>query len=156
MREKHGMTGSRLYNIYRNMNQRCHNPKNTSFNKYGDKGIEVCTEWRNSPTAFMDWALDNGYSDKLTIDRVDPLDGYHPSNCRWIPLEENSRRASAGRKLVKGGKTPKLVNYNGKSQSMRDWADEFGIPYKTLHQRVRRHNGVIEEAFSILNKKERR
>ncbi|ULF48725.1 hypothetical protein [Bacillus phage BillyBob] len=153
MREQHGMTGSRLYTIYRNMKQRCHNPKHTSYETYGAKGIEVCLEWRNSPTVFMEWALANGYNDELTIDRVDSTKGYAPDNCRWITLSENSRRAGLGRKRPDGGKKPKLVTYNGKSQSLKDWASELGVSYQALHARVSRNGGSIEKAFAVADNK---
>lgn len=77
---------------------RCHNPNwNNYFTKtyYKDKGITVCDEWRNCFDVFKKWALENGYSDGLSIDRVDEDGNYEPSNCRWITYEENRRRALA-------------------------------------------------------------
>ncbi|AHJ87246.1 hypothetical protein BCP8-2_208 [Bacillus phage BCP8-2] len=151
MKVTHGMTNSRLYNIYRNMKQRCHNPKNTNFDKYGGKGIEVCQEWRDSPSDFISWALRNGYTDELTIDRVDATKGYEPSNCRWITLSENSAIPNKGRKGNNGnGNTPVLIEYNGKTQSLKDWSNELGIPYKTLHRRVRSLGWSAERAFKTV------
>lgn len=149
MREKHGMTDSRVYTIYRNMKQRCHNPNHTSFDNYGGKGVKVCQEWRDSPSAFISWALSNGYTDELTIDRVDATKGYEPSNCRWISLSENSAIPHRGRTGNNGnGNTPVLIEYNGKTQSLKDWANELDIPYKTLHRRVRSLGWSTEKAFT--------
>ena len=73
----------RVYRIWKNMVSRCHNPTQTGYERYGGKGIRVCDEWRYSFQTFLEWALDNGYSDVLTIDRIESMNPYGPSNCRW-------------------------------------------------------------------------
>lgn len=82
----------RLYRTWHNMKQRCYNPKAKGYRWYGGKGITVCDEWRNCFVAFQAWALENGYADNLTIDRIDSNKGYQPGNCRWIPGPENAAR----------------------------------------------------------------
>jgi hypothetical protein len=76
------------------MKQRCNNPKHTAAKWYHDKGIRVCDEWEKSFEAFQIWAMENGYFDKGSIDRIDPNKGYDPTNCRWITLSENRRRVT--------------------------------------------------------------
>ena len=93
MNERHGDTKSRLHNIWGKMKQRCSNPNDKYYCYYGGKGIRVCDEWNNSYVAFKEWAMNNGYADNLTIDRINPEDGYRPANCRWITKSENSRHA---------------------------------------------------------------
>lgn len=66
----------RLYTIYYAMLTRCKNNKNY-------KNIEVCDEWKKNIYSFFRWALNNGYKDNLTIDRINNDDGYYPDNCRW-------------------------------------------------------------------------
>ena len=83
----------RLYNIWACMKQRCNNPKHTATEWYYKRGIRVCKEWNDSFSKFEKWALKAGYSDGLSIDRIDPDGNYCPENCRWIPLDENKRRA---------------------------------------------------------------
>lgn len=148
MRSEHGMTNTRLMNIWRNMKQRCNNPKNTAYGRYGARGVKVCQEWEESSAAFFNWALNSGYSDDLTIDRIESTGSYEPDNCRWIPLTENSSIPHRGRKGNNGGGHFKPVTYNGKTQTLKEWATELGIPYKTLHKRVRSSGWSYEKAFT--------
>lgn len=82
----------RLYQRWYNMIYRCHNPKSTKYKYYGEKGITVCEEWKNSFSAFKEWALSSGYADNLQLDRIDNEKGYSPDNCRWITREENLKK----------------------------------------------------------------
>lgn len=86
---KHGMSHTRLYRIWADMKTRCLNPNHKWFSHYGGRGINVCDDW-TSFEPFMAWALNNGYSDALTLDRIDNDRGYEPSNCRWATQQEQS------------------------------------------------------------------
>lgn len=92
-----GVRNSRLYHVYYGMKERCYNQNSPSYDTYGGRGIQICKEWSESYKNFCDWAMENGYSDDLTIDRIDPDGDYCPENCRWIPLSENSARANVGK-----------------------------------------------------------
>jgi len=76
---KHGDSSTRLYNIWRGMRNRCNNE---GYKNYGGRGIKVCEEWKEY-ILFRDWALENGYQDRLSIDRLDNDGNYEPGNCRW-------------------------------------------------------------------------
>lgn len=92
---KHGLSGQRIYTIWQGMKQRCSNPRATEYAAYGGRGISVCDEWQHDVRAFYEWAIANGYSDDLTIDRIDVNGNYCPTNCRWITQKEqysNMRR----------------------------------------------------------------
>lgn len=89
-----GLSRTRLYAILQGMKQRCYNRKSSSWHWYGEKGITVCDEWMapDGATAFAEWALENGYAENLSIDRIDSSKGYTPENCRWVTNSENSMR----------------------------------------------------------------
>lgn len=87
------MSRERLKRIWTNMKHRCHGQgtKDKNYAYYRDRGIEVCSEWRNDFGAFAEWSLANGYADGLTIDRIDCDGDYCPGNCRWVTVSENNK-----------------------------------------------------------------
>ena len=87
----HGGTGTRLHSIWQNMKQRCYNPKHTNYRHYGEIGVIICNEWKNNFAAFRDWSMINGYSDNLSIDRIEGALIYSPSTCRWATQETQNR-----------------------------------------------------------------
>lgn len=95
-RVKHGdakKSGERssLYGIWQAMRNRCNNPNSRSYRWYGAKGISVCEAWTTSYVLFRDWAVANGFSPGMSIDRIDSLGPYEPDNCQWVTKSENSR-----------------------------------------------------------------
>lgn len=84
LRSTHNLSGTRIYNIWRNMVRRCNDNSAISFKYYGARGISVCEEWLLDVKTFYDWAINNGYQENLTIERVNNDGNYEPSNCKWI------------------------------------------------------------------------
>lgn len=115
---KHGYTYiDRLYRIWHNMKDRCYNPKNKKYVYYGGKGITVCDEWKNDFIKFRNWALNNGYQDNLTIDRIDSNKSYYPENCQWVTLSENTIRSN------NKNKTYKAISSNGEEFIIHEYAN---------------------------------
>ena len=96
----HGKYKERLYSIWLNMKHRCFNSNAINFRSYGGRGITVCDEWKNDFQVFYDWAMSNGYSDNLTIDRIDNDGNYEPTNCQWITLSENIKKSWKDRVVI--------------------------------------------------------
>ena len=82
-----------LYWTWVAMKRRCHNPNDEAYRYYGKKGIKVCSEWRFNYSVFREWALQNGYGESLTIDRIRHDGNYEPNNCQWLTRSENSKKA---------------------------------------------------------------
>lgn len=93
-RETHGYSHTRVYKVLTGMIQRCHNPRCKAYEHYGAKGIIVCDEWKNNHKSFVEWALNNGYKNGLTIDRIDPKGNYCPENCKWSTVKEQNSHLS--------------------------------------------------------------
>ncbi len=87
----HGMTNTRIYRTWYDFRNRCNNKNNKQYKDYGGRGIKVCTDWNNDFVSFYDWAMKNGYSNNLTIDRINNDGNYEPSNCRWTTQIVQSR-----------------------------------------------------------------
>lgn len=88
----HGGKGTRLYNIWKGIKVRCYNKKHHSYKNYGMKRIKICNEWIDNFAVFKKWAIESGYKDNLTIDRIDKHKNYSPDNCQWISLELNAAK----------------------------------------------------------------
>ena len=124
----HGNSKTRLYKIFYGMKTRCTNPKRADYKQYGGKGIKICSEWLNDYTLFEKWAIENGYNDTLTIDRIDPNKDYSPENCRWVSRKEQSRNQER----------TKYLTYNGITKTVAEWAEELGVSYWTLMTRFKK------------------
>lgn len=85
----HGKSKERIHKEWRGILHRCKNPSASHYENYGGRGISVCEEWANSFIAFYNWAINNGYSNDLTLDRIDNDGDYCPENCRWVTHMEN-------------------------------------------------------------------
>lgn len=126
----------RLYRIYSGMIDRCHNNKNPNFHNYGGRGIAVCLQWIRNRESFIEWALENGYKDSLTIDRINVNDGYRPDNCRWATVQEQAQNK----------RTSKFYTYKGERKTLSDWCRCLQLDYDVVKRRINA-GWEPEEAF---------
>jgi len=97
---KHGFRKTRLYSVWVTIIQRCENRNDRAYRWYGGRGIGVCSKWRNDFMAFRQWAVENGYKEGLSIDRIDNDGDYKPDNCQFITRSENVLKAWNARRLA--------------------------------------------------------
>lgn len=128
----HGETKTRLHKIWSGMIERCSRKKHIHFKDYGERGICVCEDWLVYEN-FRDWALNNGYGNKLTIDRINNNGNYEPNNCRWIPMKEqhNNKR------------TNHFVFVCGEVLTLSQCADKYNKPKSTV--RYWENKGILEQ-----------
>lgn len=130
----HGMTNTRIWDIWNSMRYRCQNPKDYNYKYYGERGISVCKEWKENFINFYNWAMSNGYNDNLTIDRIDVNGNYCPENCRWVDM------------VVQGNNTRRNIWYKGKT--LAQWCRENGWEYNKVYQHYYHHSHSLEETIN--------
>ena len=140
---KHGKCYTRINKIYRQMKRRCYSKNNPRYKDYGGRGITICEEWQKSFESFYDWSMNNGYSDDLTIDRIDNNRGYSPENCRWTDRKTQVRNT---RRNI-------YLTVDGKTKSLGEWSEITGIPYSVMYQRIKKLGWKDEDAVKKETKK---
>lgn len=129
---KHGLTGTRVYRIWRNMLNRCGYDSHPDWKRYGGRGITVCDKWRSS---FESFYRDMGFPpDGMSIDRINNDGNYEPGNCKWSTVLEQA--ANRRRPVFSHGKR---VSYDGKSYTIEQLAIHLGTTYSTIARRLRRN-----------------
>lgn len=138
----HGKSKSRLFPIWQSIKQRCENPSNHAYDRYGGRGIMVCKEWSNSFISFEHWAYENGYNEnaergECTIDRIDVNGNYEPSNCRWITSkkQQSNKRSNV------------FLDFRGESLTVAEWARRTGLSHSTILGRMKR-GWSVEKALT--------
>ena len=118
----------KIYKVWSGIKQRCFNPNSNRYKNYGGRGISICDEWKNSFETFCKWALENGYKEGLSIDRIDHEKNYEPSNCRWTDeiTQQNNRTNNT------------LYESEGETHTLTEWSRIKGIKPKTFCTRWRR------------------
>lgn len=117
----------RLYSIWNNIISRVECEKSPQYKYYGERGIAICNEWRNSYLSFKEWALSHDYNDNLTIDRIDVNGNYEPNNCHWVDMKQQQRNKRSNR----------VYTINGITKCLQDWCDYYSINRNTVNKRLR-------------------
>jgi hypothetical protein len=119
------MSSTPVWHAWQAMIQRCENPNDSAYRNYGGRGIAVCEEWHE----FAKFIADMGMRPKgFQLDRENNDLGYFKENCRWVTAKQNHNNRRDNR----------LVEFDGKSQTIAQWADELGMNYRTLNNRLNR------------------
>lgn len=113
----HGETETRLYQCWRDMKVRCLLKTCKNYKNYGGRGITICSQWKDDYETFSSWSKLNGYSDNLTLDRIDVNGNYCPENCRWITQKEQAKNKRNNRKIT----------FDKKTMILSDWLRFFGF-----------------------------
>lgn len=136
----HGKCKTRIYREYRGIISRCTNQSLERYNCYGGRGISVCEEWlgKSGFMNFYNWSMENGYSDELTIDRIDVNGNYEPSNCRWATIDQqaNNKRSNI------------VFELDGEKLTLKQISRKYGVDYKMLFARIKYLGWDIERAIS--------
>lgn len=124
---KHKMSSSRIYHIWQKMKDRCLNENVQCYSRYGGRGIKICDKWMKFEN-FLEWSKNNGYSDSLSIDRMDNNKDYCPENCRWV---DNKTQCRNRRSNI-------ICDYKSEKITLIELSERVGIPYGTLCARYTR------------------
>ena len=127
MKHKHGMIHTRLYRVWGNMKTRCTNPKSDKYKWYGARGIKFAQEWSRFKD-FADWAIENGYSDEMELERIDNDGNYCPENCRFATHKEQSRNRRSNHKVL----------LDGNEMLLTDAARVVGKTYATIIYNIKK------------------
>lgn len=120
--------------------KRCLIKSCSAYYEYGGRGIKICNEWLNDFMNFYNWAINNGYKEDLTIDRINNNGNYEPQNCRWATPKE---QANNRRKEI----TSRYLTYKDKTQTVKEWCNEYDINYSTLSCRINKLKWSDEKAL---------
>lgn len=123
---QHGLSKTKLHSTWRAIKDRCYNENNKSYRFYGGRGIKVCEEWLNDFVPFYEWSNSHGYSENLTIDRIDPDGDYSPDNCRWI---DRVAQANNTRRNI-------YITIDGETKTLAQWCPLLGVNYHSVQTRI--------------------
>jgi len=120
----HGQSGSLTYRRWCSMYNRCMNPKQGSYKRYGGAGIAICDRWRTFESFLKDMGeCPPGH----TLDRKESAGNYEPGNCRWATPKQQANNT----------KNSLFITYKEKTQTLKEWAEELGLNYATIYRRYR-------------------
>lgn len=114
----------RIRKIFRAMHKRCYNPNDKNYHVYGGRGIYICDKWLNDPKKFEKWSIKNGYTDILTIDRIDGNGPYAPWNCRWVTKEFN----------CKFRRITNVITVGDITDSGKGWSTRLNLPVNKINK----------------------
>lgn len=131
----HGKRYTNTYTKWANMKSRCQNKNDPRYKWYGGRGISICDEWQLFSGFYSD--MGDPPTAKHSLDRIDNNKGYYKDNCRWTTHKEQCRNRSSN----------SLITYNGQTKSKTEWAEDYGLTYHQLKNRLS-SGWAIEKALT--------
>lgn len=138
--ERHGKSYTKIYRVWRGVIERCYDPKNKNFKTYGAAGVTVCDAWRNSFESFFNDMGDRP-TEKHSLDRIENSKGYCKDNCRWATPKEQANNKTNN----------VILEFEGISKTLSQWADTTSIPLEVLRCRINKHKWPIKKALTTPN-----
>lgn len=129
-----------LFTTFEGIKKRCYDEKFRQYKDYGGRGIRICNKWMNDFFTFYDWAIENGASEELTIDRIDNNGDYCPKNCRWVDRFTQANNRSDNR----------VVEYKGESHTIAEWSRLVGLTARCISWRIDEMHVPIEQALGFV------
>jgi len=123
---KHGKHGTKLYQVWRGMFERCYNAKGRDYKNWGGRGITMCSEWQDFKV-FQSWAISNGYRESLQLDRINNNGNYSPHNCRWANPKEQAYNK----------RNTRLITIDNVTKTIAGWAEVTGLKNTTIVGRIK-------------------
>lgn len=140
--KKHGLSDKHpLYQVWKNMKKRCLNPNATEYRNYGGRGICVCDTWAKDFKAFYDWAIDHGWTEDLTIDRIDVNGNYCAENCRWVDFKSQMNNMTRNH----------YVMFDEKTFTLSTLSEYLNIPYNIVRYRISRCKWNVKQLINYWN-----
>lgn len=133
-RVKHGMSRTITYRTWKAMLQRCENPDNESYCNYGGRGIYVSEEWHSFEAFYADMG---DKPPKMSLERIDNNGPYSKGNCKWATMKQQLNNRRINRSITAFGRT----------QTISQWAEETGLKWHTIRDRIDRHKWPVEKAL---------
>jgi hypothetical protein len=126
-----------LFSIWKGIIERVYNENSISYKYYGKRGITMCDDWKNDFFAFKNWAVNNGYQENLTIDRIDVNGNYEPINCKWSTAKDQANNRT----------NTVLLTYNNLSLTINEWSEKMNLNPNTIRSRMDKE-WTVEEVLT--------
>jgi hypothetical protein len=124
------------YMTWNGIKNRCYNEKDHNYDKYGGRGISVCSRWIESYDNFLS-DMGRRPPGKYSLDRIDNNKGYSPDNCRWATNKEQSRNT----------RTNRIIEFKGQEMTLTEWSETLGLKVFTLAMKLK--SKTIPEIIKI-------
>lgn len=141
----HGSCYTRLYITYAGMKDRCYNKNCKKYKNYGGRGIKICQEWLDDFLNFKEWTITHGYTDELTIERIDVNGNYCPENCKWIEPKMQAYNKTNSH----------YVYYKNEKMTVGELAKKTEVPYDFVLYRAYKNMPLDNIAEDYKNRRRR-